>query len=143
MNITDVDATVEAVRKTNRDIKNYSWMANMVTKQDVEYYIKSPVAQGGIDSVMPKAGGISDDTYGAVRKKLRADERNERFAQQVANLENAVSKLDDEKERMVVEGCMDNLTLTEVGQVLGVSKQAALQIKESAVRKLAIELYLA
>src|SRR5699024_1544509 len=105
------------------------------TKTDVEEFMPSPVAMGGIESTMPKAPySVGDPTYGAVQKKIRADERSERYIKQGKKLEGSVAKLDNEKERIVVEGCMDNLSLKEIGQLLGMSRQAAFEIKEQAVR---------
>src|SRR5699024_6704252 len=69
--VQEVETTVEAIRKTNRDIRNYHWMANLITKTDVEEFMPSPVAMGGIESTMPKAPySVGDPTYGAVQKKI-------------------------------------------------------------------------
>lgn len=140
--IEDVEITVEAIRKVNRDIKNYYWMSNQITKRDVEEYI-SITTKYGVEASLPKAVGFnSDPTYGAVQKKIRDENRIKRYVETVKRLENAVATLDDEKERMVIEGCMDRISLSKIGKMLGISKQAVFEIKEKAVRKLAVKMYL-
>jgi len=138
-----VEATVEAIRKVNRDIKNYYWMANQITQKDIEEYITSGTAQYGIEASLPKPKGkTSDPTYGAVQRKMREENRIKRYVETVRRLEEAVASLDDEKERIVIEGCMDRMSFSEIGKILGMSKQAVFEIKERAVRKLAVKMYL-
>lgn len=141
--IEDVEVTIEAIRKVNRDIKHYYWMANQITKNDVEDYISSVTSKYGLDASLPKAVGInSDPTYGAVQRKVREENRIKRYVETVKRLEDAVATLDDEKERIVIEGCMDRISLSQIGKILGISKQAVFEIKEKAVRKLAVKMYL-
>ena len=141
--VKEVEATIEAIRKVNRDIKNYYWMANQITKHDVEYYISSTTSKYGLEASLPKAvGSSSDPTYGAVQRKLRDENRIKRYVETVKRLEDAVATLDDEKERIVIEGCMDRISLRQIGKILGISKQAVFEIKERAVRKLAVKMYL-
>lgn len=141
--IEDVEVTIEAIRKVNRDIKYYYWMANQVTKKDVEDYVFSVTSKYGLDASLPKAvGNNSDPTYGAVQRKVREEDRIKRYIETVKRLEDAVATLDDEKERVVIEGCMDKISLTRIGKMLGISKQAVFEIKEKAVRKLAVKMYL-
>ena len=141
--IKDVEITVEAIRKVNRDIKNYYWMSNQITKKDVDYYVSSLTAKYGVDASMPKAKGkTSDPTYGSVQKKIRDESRIKRYIESVKRLENAVSKIEDEKERIVNEGLMDKMSYREIGKVLGITRQAVFEIKEKAVRKLAVIMYL-
>ena len=141
--LENVEATIEAIRKVNRDIKNYYWMANQITHNDVEYYISSTTARYGIEASLPKAvGSNSDPTYGAVQRKLRDEDRIKRYVETVKRLEEAVATLEDEKERMVIEGCMDRLSLSQIGRMLGISRQAVFEIKEKAVKKLAVKMYL-
>jgi RNA polymerase sigma factor (sigma-70 family) len=138
-----VEVTVEAIRKVNRDIKNYYWMSNQISKNDVEEYISSVTPKYGIEASLPKAAGFnSDPTYGAVQRKVREENRIKRYIETVKRLEDAVATLDDEKERMVIEGCMDRISLSQIGKMLGISKQAVFEIKEKAVRKLAVKMYL-
>lgn len=141
--IEDVEVTIEAIRKVNRDIKHYYWMANQITKKDVEDYIYSVTSRYGVEASLPKAAGLnSDPTYGAVQKKVREENRIKRYIETVKRLEDAVATLDDEKERIVIEGCMDRISLSQIGKILGISKQAVFEIKEKAVRKLAVKMYL-
>lgn len=141
--IQEVGSTVEAIRNVNRDIRNYYWMANQISLSMAEDHISAPTTEYSIEASMPKAPyNNSDPTYRSVQVRLRAQERNERFISQVTNLENAVARLEDERERIVIEGLMDKLTLHEIGLVLGISKQATYEIKESAVQKLAVLMYL-
>lgn len=141
--IQDVEITVEAIRKVNRDIKNYYWMSNQITRKDVESFISSVTSKYGVEASLPKPLGIkSDPTYGAVQKKAREESRIKRYIETVKRLENAVASIDDEKERIVIEGCMDRISLNQIGKMLGISKQAVFEIKEKAVRKLAVKMYL-
>ncbi|MDQ0299658.1 DNA-directed RNA polymerase specialized sigma subunit [Salibacterium salarium] len=141
--INDVETTIEAIRKVNKDINNYYWMSRKVSQMEAEQFeAAAQISQYGDDSTMPKPDEISDPTYGEVQKKMRVEERNRRFLEKIKRLENAVSQLDDERERLIIEGCMDKVTLRATGQVLSISRQATFEIKESAVRKLAVIMYL-
>jgi len=73
---------------------------------------------------------------------MRKEERKNRYLDKVQRLGNAVASLDDERERMVIEGCRDRISFKEIGLSLSVSRQAAFEIKERVVRKLAVEMYL-
>ena len=57
-------------------------------------------------------------------------------------LEEAVASLDDERQRLVIEGCMDRVSLKEIEISLSVSRQAVFEVKERAVRKLAVKMYI-
>jgi len=60
----------------------------------------------------------------------------------VERLEEAVASLDDERQRLVIEGCMDRVSLKEIEISLSVSRQAVFEVKERAVRKLAVKMYI-
>lgn len=139
--IKEVRNSVDAVRNVNRDIRNYYWMANQISESEANTFIAA--TEYSIEATMPKEPHkTSDPTYRAVQQRLRGEERNERYLRQIKALENAVASLEDERERIVIEGLMDKLTLHKIGLVLGISKQAAYEIKESAVQKLAVKMYL-
>lgn len=141
--INEVKNTVDAVRNVNRDIRNYYWMANQISESEAINHISTPTIEYGEEASLPKAPHkISDPTYRMAQQRLRAEERNKRYLEQIQTLENAVATLEDERERIVIEGCMDKMTLREIGVVLGISKQAAYEIKENAVQKLAVKMYL-
>lgn len=139
--VNEIGNVVEAIRKVNRDIRDYYWMANQINIEDVETYIQSVEISG--EATLPKAPyTVSDPTYRIVQRNIRIEERQKRMLEKVVNLENAVATLKDERERIVIEGCIDKMTLRQIGTILGISKQAVYEIKEKAVRKLAIDMYL-
>lgn len=139
--IEEVQDVVEAIRNVNRDIRDYYWMANQINKKDVTVYIQSTSNDGA--STLPKSKHTIDDpTYRIVQRKMRIEERRKRLTEKVVRLEKAVQTLTDERERVVIEGCMDRMTLHEIGTLLGISKQSVFDIKEKAVRKLAVKMYL-
>lgn len=138
----DVEATVQAIRMVNEDIRNYFWMANQISAIEAEQPTAA-IAGYGDEAAMPKAPyTVSDPTYRQVKANMRKEERKNRYLDKVQRLENAVASLDDERERMVIEGCMDRISFKEIGLSLSVSRQAAFEIKERVVRKLAVEMYL-
>lgn len=139
--VKEVGNVVEAIRSVNRDIKDYYWMANHIATEEVAVYIQS--TQYNVEATLPQAPySTSDPTYRIVQRNIRIEERKRRLLDKVINLEDAVETLNDERERVVIEGCMDQMTLQKIGLIIGVSKQAAFGIKEQAIRKLAIEMYL-
>lgn len=141
--VKEVKNTVDAVRNVNRDIRNYYWMANQINESEANNHISANTTEYSIQASLPKAPHTnSDPTYRSVQQRLREEERNERYLLQIKFLEDAVSALKDERERIVIEGSMDKMTLREVGVVLGISKQAVYEIKENAVQKLAVKMYL-
>lgn len=139
--VKEVDKVVEAVEKVDRDIKNYYWMANQISQEDAETFIKATAYD--LESTLPVAPySTGNPTYRVVQRRMRVEERQYRFFEKVRALEKAVSDLPDEKERVVIEGCMDHVTLHKLGSMLGISKQAVYEIKEKAIRKLAVKMYL-
>jgi len=142
--VNDVEQTVEAIRMVNEDIRNYYWMANQISALEAEGEQPSAAIAGyGDEAAMPKAPyTVSDPTYRQVKANMRRDERKNRYLEKVNRLEEAVASLDDERERMVIEGCMDQVSFKEIGLSLSVSKQTAFEIKDRAVRKLAVLMYL-
>jgi len=53
---------------------------------------------------------VSDPTYRQVKANMRKEERKNRYLGKVQRLEKAVASLDDERERMVIEVCMDRIS---------------------------------
>lgn len=138
----DVEATVQAIRMVNEDIRNYFWMANQISALEAEQPTAA-IAGYGDEAAMPKAPyTVSDPTYREVKAIMRRDERKNRYLRKVECLEDAVASLDDERERLVIEGCMDRVSFKEIGLSLSITRQSAFEIKERAVRKLAVEMYL-
>lgn len=139
--VMEVSNIVEAIRNVNRDVKDYYWMANHIANEEVTSYIQS--TKHSVEATLPQAPyTTSDPTYRIVQRNIRIEKRKERILEKVIKLERAVETLDDERERIVIEGCMDNMSLKKIGLIIGVSRQSAFNIKEQAVRKLAIKMYL-
>lgn len=139
--VKNVNEIVEAVKKVNQDIKDYFWMANQLEQKEVASYLN--ITSYGEEAGMPRStGSKSDPTYRIAQYNIRFEERKHRILEKVTRLEYGIEQLQDERERMVIEACMDRVTLREVGAILGISKQAVYDIKESAIRKLAVTMYL-
>lgn len=138
--VKDVAEVVDAINKVNRDIKDYYWMANLLNDEEITAYIQA--TKYSDDPAVSSKYETGDPTYRIVQRKIRIEERKKRMIEKVTNLERAVATLEDERERIVIEGLMDRTTLKELGALIGVSKQAVHDIKEKAVRKLAVIMYL-
>ena len=140
--VDDVEATVQAIRMVNEDIRNYFWMANQISALEIENP-SAAIAGYGDEAAMPKAPyTVSDPTYRQVKANMRMEERKNRYLQNVKRLESAVASLEDVRERHVIEGCMDRISFKEIGLSLSISRKTAFDIKERAIRKLAVEMYL-
>jgi len=119
-------------------------MANQIFALEAENEKPTTAIAGyGDEAAMPKATySVSDPTYTEVKAIMRRDERKNRYLQKVECMAGAVASLDDERESLLIEGCMDRVSLKEIGLSLSVSRQAVFEVKERAVLKLAVEMYL-
>jgi len=149
-----LDQMMEAMQRVEQDLRDCHWMAEEVAdfykskeffsydRETLERIVNISTVKFGIEATLPKPGVPSDITFWEAKKLLRKWERIMRYEHKLKRLEEAVSKLSDERERIVAEGLMDGVRLNEIAQQLDVSRRAVYDIKQSVIRKLAIELYL-
>jgi len=115
-------------------------MVNQISAVEAENEKPTAAIAGyGDEAAMPKVPyTVSDPTYRQIKANMRKEERKNRYLNRVQRLENAMASLNDERERTVIEGCMDQKSFKKIGLSLSVSRQAAFEIKERVVRKLAV-----
>ena len=138
--IKEIERIDVAIKTVNQDLRDYHWLANYLEIYDSADYDGTPAtATYGEDAAMPKAKyKVTDVTYNQAVRKMQAHERYEHYRNRVFRLEIAMSSLEDERERLVIELYAKRVTLRRIGEILNVSKQMVFKIKERAVQKLAL-----
>lgn len=125
-------------------IKDYRWMKNEINRlQRIVYGSTSPmkswgVAQYGIDAAMPKGSkGKSFAEMDAmdVREKKQI-ERLEAYERNVYALEMAVDALSDERQKIIYDCLLDEMTYRQIALHLAVSKDYVQKQKNDIVRQI-------
>ena len=150
-----MDRIMEAMQRVEQDLRDCHWMAEEVanfhknrekfsyTREELEEIVKISTVKFGPEAVASRPVGLNSDiTFWEAKKLLRQWERVIRYEHKLKRLEEAVAKLEDERERVVAEGLMDGVKINEIAQQLDVSRRVVYDIKQSVIRKLAVELYL-
>ena len=150
--LNQMETLMEAIQMVEQDIRDYGWMVEKIASLKEQESIRDKnagklivagTAAYGLSASLPKAKNVnSDPTHREARKGLRHWERCLRYKRKIEMLEKAVSELKDERERIVIEGLLDGEKNYMIAQELNVTRQTVHEIKKSAIRNLAISMYL-
>lgn len=125
-------------------IKDYNWMKKEIARLQRIIYgstvpmIKWGVAQYGIESVMPKgSSGKSVAELDAMDlREKRQIERLESYQKYVYALESAVDILEDERQKIIYDCLLDEMTYRQIALHLNVSKDYVQKQKNEIVRQI-------
>jgi hypothetical protein len=142
--IFDLEPAMEIVQKVEEDLKDYHWMVREIKRlyEALNDAGEKLVAQYGIESAMPKAkGGNSNPVEREASRRSREWQRLEKLQKKVMSIDAAVIKIEDDKERTVLECMLDGERMNMISKHVGVSRQRLNEIKRDLVKRLAWELY--
>lgn len=125
-------------------IKDYRWMKNEISRlQRIVYGSTFPmqswgVAQYGIEAVMPKGSkGKSHAEMDAMDVRERKQiERLKVYERNVFALEMAVDALEDERQKIIYDCLLDEMTYRQIALHLAVSKDYVQKQKNEIVRQI-------
>jgi len=139
-----LDVMIEAVQRAEQDLRDYRWMADRVAEyhaRNRDDDVSAATAKYGIEATMPRASGISDPVAREVQKRMREWERIKRYEEKLIRIDDAVSRITDERVRAVAEALMDGERLYMIAQQIGVSRSTAYELRKQVIRHLAMALY--
>ncbi|PID03616.1 hypothetical protein CSV67_02955 [Sporosarcina sp. P2] len=125
-------------------IRDYRWMKNEIGRlQRIIYGTTFPmkswgVAQYGIDAAMPKGSkgkSIAEMDAMDLREK-RQIQRLEDYQKYVYALESAVDILEDERQKIIYDCLLDEMTYRQIALHLNVSKDFVQRQKTEIVRQM-------
>ena len=127
-------------KQIEQALRDYNWMLNEIKRQrDLLSNIgNNIVAQGGIESSMPKAKGETSDPVAL--EVIRRDKNSkwlDKLEEKVLFIQKRICIIQDEREKAVLECLLDGMSMSAISQHMGLSRRHIYNIKESVVYKIA------
>lgn len=135
---------MEETERISQLVRDYRWMKNEINRlQRIVYgssipMIKWGVAQYGIEAVMPKGSkGKSHAEMDAmdIREKKQI-QRLKNYESYVFALETAIDVLEDERQKIIYDCLLDEMTYRQIALHLAVSKDYVQKQKSDIVRQI-------
>lgn len=120
-------------------LRDYRWMLNEIKRQRELMGIKGGnlVAQGGIESVMPKAQGITGDPVAMeVIRRDKASRWVHNLEEKVRFIQQRMKNITNERERAVLECLLDGMSMLAIGKHMGLSERHIRRLKDNIVSKM-------
>jgi len=120
-------------------LRDYNWMINEIKRQRqlMGYEGGNLVAQGGIESTMPKAqGGTSDPVALEVIRRDKASKWVLKLEDKVLYIQERMCIIQDEREKAVLECMLDGLSMVAITKHMGLSRTHIYRIKDSIIGKM-------
>lgn len=127
-------------KQIEQALRDYNWMINEIKRQRdlMGYTGGNLVAQGGIESAMPKAqGGTSDPVALEVLRRDKASKWVVNLENKVLFIQKRIHIITDQKEKAILECMLDGLSMVAIGKHMGLSRRHIYNIKESIIYKIA------
>jgi DNA-directed RNA polymerase specialized sigma subunit len=120
-------------------LKDYHWMVREIGRIDRQLSTTdfAGVAQYGIEATMPTAQGVVGRAL--ENEIIRRETKSKRlydYIDKVNFMNENISKITDEREKVVLDCLLDGLSLTAVSKHLGFSRQLVTDIRDDIVNKL-------
>lgn len=121
-------------------LRDYNWMINEIKRQrellsDIGGNV---VAQGGIESAMPKAqGGTSDPVALEVIRRDKASKWVINLESKVLFVQQRIHVVTDEKEKAVLECMLDGMSMVAIGKHMGLSRRHIYTLKNNITSHIA------
>lgn len=133
-------------KQIEQALRDYNWMINEIKRQrDLLSHIGgNVVAQGGIESSMPKAQGETSDPVAL--EVIRRDKNGKwlnKLEDRVLFVQRRICVIQDEREKVILECMLDGLSMRAIGKHVGLSERHIFRIKSSIVSKMADLSYMA
>lgn len=127
-------------KQIEQTLRDYNWMIKEIKRQRslMGYDGGNLVAQGGIESTMPKAqGGTSDPVALEVIRREKASKWVIKLEDKVLYIQKRIPVITDEREKAVLECMLDGLSMVAISNHMGLSRRHIYNLKTSIVDKIA------
>lgn len=127
-------------KQIEQALRDYNWMINEIKRQrDLLSHIGgNVVAQGGIESAMPKAqGGTSDPVALEVIRRSESSKWVQNLEEKVLFIQERIHIITDEKEKAVLECMLDGMSMVAIGKHMGLSRRHIYTLKEKVIAQIA------
>lgn len=127
-------------KQIEQALRDYNWMINEIKRQRelLSHIIGgNVVAQGGIESTMPKAQGETSDPV--AQEVIRRDKNNDwlnKLESKALFIQKRMSVIQDEREKVILECLLDGLSMSAIGRHVGLSERHIRRIKDTIVSKM-------
>lgn len=127
-------------KQIEQALRDYNWMINEIKRQRelLSHIGGNVVAQGGIDSVMPKAQGETSDPVAL--EVIRRDKTNkwvENLENKVLFIQKRIHVVTDPKEKAVLECMLDGMSMVSIGKHMGLSRRHIYTLKNNIISQIA------
>lgn len=127
-------------KQIEQALRDYNWMINEIKRQrELLSHIVggNVVAQGGIESAMPKAQGeTSDPVAQEVLRRDKASKWVTNLEDKVLFIQRRMENITDERERAILECLLDGMSMLAIGKHMGLSERHIRRLKDSVVSKM-------
>lgn len=126
-------------KQVEQVLRDYNWMIKEIKRQRslMGYDGGNLVAQGGIESTMPKAqGGTSDPVALEVIRREKASKWVIKLEDKVLYIQKRIPVITDEREKAVLECMLDGLSMMAITKHMGLSRTHIYRIKDSVIDKM-------
>lgn len=126
-------------KQIEQALRDYNWMINEIKRQRelLSHIGTNVVAQGGIESTMPKAQGETSDPV--AQEVVRRDKNNDwlnKLESKVLYIQKRMCIIQDEREKVILECLLDGLSMSAIGRHVGLSERHIRRIKDTIVSKM-------
>lgn len=126
-------------KEIEQTLRDYNWMINEIKRQRelLSHVGGKVVAQGGIESAMPKAQGETSDPV--AQEVIRRDKNNRwlnKLEEKALFIQRRICIIEDEREKVVLECLLDGMSMSAIGRHIGLSERHIRRIKDTIVNKM-------
>lgn len=143
LDISDGLPTREAKRMNKEEIsttlRDYNWIINEIKRQRklLEDAGSNLTAQYGFEASLPKPqGSNSDPIFQEVVRREKKSKWVERLEKKVLFIQSRIDRIQDERERAVLECILDGMSMKAISRHMGLSTRHIQRIKNSIVDKM-------
>src|SRR5690625_2547257 len=127
-------------KEIEQALRDYRWMINEIKRQrellgDIN---PSVTSQGGIESSLPKPKGVTGDPV--AREVIRRDKASrwvQNLEKKVTFIQERIHIIKEPKEKAVLNCMLDGMSMSAIGNHMGLSRRHIYTIKESIISQFA------
>lgn len=126
-------------KEIEQTLRDYNWMINEIKRQRelLSHIGGNVVAQGGIESSMPKAQGETSDPV--AQEVIRRDKNSKwlnKLEDKVLFVQKRIHVITDEREKVVLECLLDGFSMKAISKHIGLSRTHIYRLKDSIIDKM-------
>lgn len=125
-------------KEIEQALRDYRWMINEIRRQrellnDIN---PSVTAQGGIESSLPKAKGVTGDPVAMeVIRRDKASRWVQKLEKKVTFIQERIHVIQEPKEKAVLECMLDGMSMVGISRHMGLSRTHIYKMKDDIIKK--------